>query len=49
MQVASLNVANDYHMVYWDGRKLYDPTNRKAYEWPNVNPVSIWLINETLH
>ena len=32
LSVCSLNNSGGWHAVYWDGFKLWDPSNRKQYE-----------------
>lgn len=47
VQVPSKNYAGRYHIVFWDGRELHDPSPLKTYTWSEVEPVWIWLFDET--
>lgn len=41
IQVPSLNYPDSYHMVYWHGETLYDPSNKQVYQWiSQLSPVS---------
>jgi len=47
LQVRSLNYQNSYHMVYWAGETLYDPSNKQVYKWFNqCTPTYIWIFDE---
>lgn len=46
LQVKSKNYSGRYHIVYWDGSALHDPSNLKTYTWDEVEPEYIWLFNE---
>lgn len=48
LQVRSLNVEG-WHLVYWAGEQLYDPSNKQTYKWMDqCYPVYVWVFNETL-
>lgn len=48
LQVRSLNV-HGWHLVYWAGEQLYDPSNKQAYKWiDQCYPVYVWIFDETL-
>ena len=46
IQVRSKNYAGEMHIVYWDGVALFDPSNKRTYEWNEVEPIYLWLFNE---
>lgn len=46
VQVRSKNYADEMHIIYWNGRELFDPTNARAYEWTEVEPLYLWLFDE---
>jgi len=47
LQVKSLNYQDAYHMVYWNGETLYDPSNKQVYQWiDQCLPVWVWLFDE---
>lgn len=49
IQVKSKNVPNGMHMVYWDGKQLFDPSLKIVYStWMEVEPVYLWLFREGL-
>lgn len=44
MSVPSLNHEGGWHMVYWDGRVLFDPSSQKTYErWAQLRPDYLTL------
>lgn len=47
IQVPSKNYDGEMHIVYWDGRELHDPSNLRLYAWIEVEPVYVWLFDET--
>jgi hypothetical protein len=48
LQVRSLNVQG-WHLVYWAGEQLYDPSNKQTYQWiDQCYPVYVWIFDETL-
>ncbi len=46
IQVKSKNCQDEFHIVYWDGQELFDPSNKLTYTWEEVEPIYIWLFNE---
>jgi len=46
IQVPSKNYAGEHHIVYWDGRALFDPSNERMWAWPEIHPIYIWLFDE---
>ena len=46
LQVRSKNYPGEHHIIYWDGEALHDPSNKKTYEWQEVEPIYIWLFSE---
>lgn len=47
MQVPSLNNENGQHMVYWNGRELFDPSNKQEYKFlSHCQPSHLWLFDE---
>jgi hypothetical protein len=48
IQVKSKNYDNRYHIVYWDGAELHDPSPLRTYTWEEVNPGWIWLLNDAV-
>ena len=46
IQVRSKNYAGEMHIVYWDGAALFDPSNKRTYEWSEVEPVYLWLFRD---
>lgn len=47
IQVLSKNYKGEHHIVYWDGERLHDPSNKRTYEWHEVEPVNLWLFSES--
>ncbi len=46
LQVPSLNYKGGSHLVYWDGRELHDPSNKKTYKRiEDCKPTIVWIIN----
>lgn len=44
MQVPSLNIKNGHHCIYWNGQKVFDPSNKKIYTTHlKMKPEYIWL------
>lgn len=37
----SLNVPDGFHAVYWDGKKVLDPSNKKRYTKTTIRPYNI--------
>lgn len=49
VSVPSLNEPGGWHVVYWDGYKVYDPSNKKTYCEPeHLQPRYVLLFNERL-
>lgn len=47
LQVRSLNAADAWHIVYWSGEALYDPSNYQKYKWiEQCAPQYVWIFNE---
>ena len=47
MSVSSLNFPDKYHMIYWDGSTIYDPSNLKIYaSFEELHPRSLILFRE---
>ena len=47
LQVPSLNYQGTYHLIYWNGETLYDPSNKQIYQWINqCVPVYVWIFDE---
>lgn len=46
IQAKSLNQEGKFHLVYWDGFDLFDPTNLQAYSWDTLEPMNIIVFNE---
>jgi hypothetical protein len=45
LQVSSLNNEGGQHMIYWDGRKLRDPSNKKTYgDVRECKPSRAWVL-----
>lgn len=42
ISLPSLNFPNKDHMVFWDGKKLHDPSNLKRYTAKNVFTKAKW-------
>lgn len=52
ISVPSLNNYGGWHVVYWDGHKLYDPNylkeEKQYYRWiDQLAPRKIWIFDET--
>lgn len=48
MTVPSLNRPGGFHMIYWDGRRVFDPSMMKTYtEWKQLLPDELVLFRET--
>lgn len=49
LQVPSLNNFEAWHLVYWTGEVLYDPSNKQRYQWlSQCVPQYIWVFNEII-
>lgn len=49
LSVPSLNNPGGWHMIYWDGAKLFDPSTKKTYaEWSDLKPNEIVIFREAL-
>ncbi len=46
VQVKSKNYEGQSHMVFWNGRKVFDPSPLRTFEWNEVEPQHVWLFNE---
>lgn len=47
MTVPSLNIENSWHMIYWDGQRVWDPHPNKQYAaWIDLKPDSMTLFSE---
>ena len=47
LTVPSLNRPGKWHLVYYDGENLYDPSNKKRYEtWEEIEPVECIIFDE---
>lgn len=46
IQVRSKNYVDEHHIIYWDGHGLFDPSNKRAWEWHEVEPIYLWLFDE---
>jgi hypothetical protein len=47
IQVRSKNYENRFHVVYWDGERLIDPSNLKTYsDMGEVEPIFVWIFDE---
>lgn len=50
LSVASLNHDHGWHAVYWDGERMYDPSNKKRYEFlSSVYIRRVILLRPNLH
>jgi hypothetical protein len=48
LQVPSLNHESTQHMVYWDGARIYDPSNKQVYRWlDQCAPNNLWIFNQS--
>lgn len=49
LQVRSLNNKDSFHLVYYDGKDLHDPSNKQQYRWLNqCFPEYVWVFNEVM-
>lgn len=48
IQVESKNYRGRFHIIYWDGKELHDPSPLKTYTWHEVEPIFVWLFNESV-
>ncbi|HLH94976.1 MAG TPA: hypothetical protein VKW08_07650 [Xanthobacteraceae bacterium] len=47
MTVPSLNFPDGHHMIYWDGRRVLDPSTLKTYSrWDELLPSEMVLFQE---
>lgn len=47
MTVPSLNYAGKWHMIFWDGVRVWDPSPGKAYQaWVELMPDELVLFDE---
>lgn len=46
VQVKSKNFEGKSHMLYWDGRAVFDPSRLKTFAWDEVDPEHVWLFQE---
>lgn len=46
IQVKSLNEEGKFHIVYWDGFELFDPSNNQTHRWDTLAPLNIVIFNE---
>lgn len=47
MAVPSLNIPGGWHMIYWDGTKVFDPSPLKTYtRWCDLKPDDMHLFRE---
>ena len=47
MSVPSLNDEESFHMIYWDGNCIFDPSPKKTYtEWRQLLPDELTLFRE---
>jgi hypothetical protein len=46
LTVMSKNNNDGMHAIYWDGKALFDPTQKKAYEWHEVEINEILMFME---
>lgn len=47
LQVPSLNYPDSEHFIYWDGDRLYDPSNKQTYDHMHaVFPTYITLFKD---
>lgn len=45
LQVPSLNIENGQHMIYWDGNRLRDPSNKKTHDkLDECKPSRAWVL-----
>lgn len=44
--VRSKNIPDGFHMLYWDGNQVFDPSSKRRYEdWSEVEPVEMILFH----
>lgn len=49
LTVPSLNIKDGWHMVYYDGKKLHDPSTKKTYKrFEDLKPEQIVVFQEGL-
>lgn len=46
VQVPSKNYPGEQHIIYWDGRTLHDPSNKRQWKWDEVEPIYLWIFDE---
>jgi hypothetical protein len=46
IQVRSKNYQDEHHIVYWNGRALFDPSTKLTFQWHEVEPIHVWLFDE---
>jgi ABC-type bacteriocin/lantibiotic exporter with double-glycine peptidase domain len=47
IQVTSLNYRKGEHFIYWDGKELFDPSNKQVYKFvENLRPTYLWLLKD---
>lgn len=47
LQVPSLNNCGAWHLVFWAGETLYDPSNKQQYRWlEHCAPQYVWIFDE---
>lgn len=47
MSVPSLNNPGGWHMIYWDGSRIFDPSPLKTYSrWADLKPDNMSLFRE---
>jgi len=47
LQVPSLNIANAAHILYWDGKRIFDPSRRQVYSCMSQLVLqSVWIFKE---
>jgi hypothetical protein len=44
--VRSKNFDDSQHVVYWDGKAMFDPSKKQRWEWGEVEPLSAILFSE---
>lgn len=42
----SMNNMDGWHVVYWNGTEMLDPSTKKTYDWKEAEPTEMWLLNE---
>jgi hypothetical protein len=49
MNVPSLNRPGGWHMIYWDGAKVWDPSILKTYDqWAQLRPEEMVIFREVI-